>query len=269
MSKATDKQPAGDEFLSFEGVYKSFGDQEVLRGIDFTVARDETLVVLGPSGGGKSVLLRHVLGLEKPDEGIVRVDGTDITKLSERRLSPVRRKIGILFQNGALFDSMNVFFNVAFPLREAGLRDWKELENRVIESLEVVGLADQLEKMPSHLSGGMRKRVALARAIISRPQCILYDEPTAGLDPVATTVIENLILRLQKEYSVCSVVVTHHLDSAKRLADRVAFLHGGKFHFSGTPDELEATEDPVVRDFLEGRPRNNHNGNNLQKTEKI
>ncbi|MEM0896633.1 MAG: ABC transporter ATP-binding protein, partial [Verrucomicrobiota bacterium] len=249
-----ERQPAGDEdFIVFEGVKKSFGEQKVLRGIDLHVHRDETLAVLGASGGGKSVILRHILGLEKPDEGTVRVDGTDITHLGERELAPVRRNIGVLFQNGALFDSMSVFHNVAFPLREAKVRDGAEIESRVRDSLEVVGLADQLEKMPANLSGGMRKRVALARAIVSRPHCVLYDEPTAGLDPVATTTIDDLILRLQREYEVCSVVVTHHLASARRIADRIAFLHEGKVRFLGTPAELDSSEDQVVRDFTAGR----------------
>lgn len=254
-----------DDYIAFEGVRKSFGEQPVLRGIDLNIHRDETLVVLGASGGGKSVILRHILGLEKPDEGTVRVDGANITHLGERQLAPMRRNIGVLFQNGALFDSMNVFHNVAFPLREAKVRDKDEIVTRVRNSLDVVGLADQMEKMPSNLSGGMRKRVALARAIVSRPHCVLYDEPTAGLDPVATTTIDELILRLQRDYEVCSVVVTHHLESARRIAGRIAFLHEGTIRFLGTPAELDTSEDPVVQNFIAGRATGADSGDEIAK----
>ncbi|MEI6416663.1 MAG: ATP-binding cassette domain-containing protein [Verrucomicrobiota bacterium] len=230
-----------------------FGTQEVLRGLSLSVQRGETMVLLGGSGGGKSVFLKHLIGLMRPLSGKVLIEGEDISAFTERQLEPVRRKIGMLFQDGALFDSMTVFENVAFPLAERGLRDEKTLRQKVGKALELVSLQGHEEKMPVNLSGGMRKRAALARAIISEPSCILYDEPTAGLDPIVSDTINRLIRRLQRQLQVTSVVVTHDMTSTNHIADRVALLHQGRLHFCGTLEEFHASRDPLVRDFIDGR----------------
>lgn len=251
-----DETAGGKEpFIQMRGVEKSLGDQQILRGLDLEVFEGETMVLIGGSGGGKSVTLKHIIGLMCPDAGEVFVEGQNVCELGDRELSAVRRKIGVLFQNGALFDSMTVGQNVAFPLRERGERNLANLTEKVTEALGLVGLEDQLDKMPIDLSGGMRKRAALARAMICQPKCMLYDEPTAGLDPVATDAIDHLIRRMQSLYGVTSVVVTHDMKSAYDIADRIAFLREGAMYFVGTPDELKACEDPVVQDFIEGRSR--------------
>jgi phospholipid/cholesterol/gamma-HCH transport system ATP-binding protein len=242
-----------DAFFVVEDVHKKFGDQDVLRGATLTIRRGETTAIIGASGGGKSVFLKHLVGLLSPDRGKVTVDGDDISHLTERALGPVRRKIGVLFQHGALFDSMTVSQNVAFPLREEGVRDEKEIEERVFEALRVVEMERHLAKMPIDLSGGMRKRVALARAVVHRPQSILYDEPTTGLDPVGSDAINHLIRRLQKQFAVTAVAVTHDMRSAYHIADTIAYLVEGRIYFIGTPDELRAQTDPVITDFIEGR----------------
>jgi phospholipid/cholesterol/gamma-HCH transport system ATP-binding protein len=247
---------AAGAFISVGGLHKSIDGQPVLRGIDLDVMAGETVVLLGRSGGGKSVLLKHLIGLMRPDRGTITIDGQELGPLAERALGPVRRKVGVLFQDGALFDSMDVAQNVAFPLRELGRgrADPGSIADRVHEALDVVGLADQGEKMPIHLSGGMRKRVALARAIITRPKCILYDEPTAGLDPVAANSINHLIRHLQKTYQVTSVVVTHDMGCTEYVADRVAFLDQGRVAFLGTLSELATDASPPLRAFLAGQP---------------
>jgi phospholipid/cholesterol/gamma-HCH transport system ATP-binding protein len=194
-----------------------------------------------------------MIGLMQPDSGIVKVDGEDISRLSERRLAEARRKIGVLFQNGALFDSMSVAENVAFPLRERGERDGRAIAAKVREVLDAVAMGDHLDKLPMSLSGGQRKRVALARAVIARPRCILYDEPTSGLDPIASDSIAHLLLAFQKRFGVTSVVITHDLRLVDAVADRVALLYEGRIHFLGTPEELHRSTDEVVQDFVEGR----------------
>ena len=239
--------------IEVQDLRQRFGDQEVLHGVSLSVKRGETLVLLGCSGGGKSVFLRHLIGLMHPVSGKILIDGEDISQLTERTLAPIRRKIGMLFQDGALFDSMNVFENVAFPLTERGERDEKVLREKVAHALELVSLTGQEHKMPVNLSGGMRKRTALARAIISEPSCILYDEPTAGLDPIVSDTINRLIRRLQKQLHVTSLVVTHDMRSADHIADRVALMHKGKIHFFGTLEQFHASRDPLLRDFIEGR----------------
>src|SRR5437762_3324099 len=195
--------------IAVRGLKKRIGSQEILRGVDMSVATGETLVIIGRSGGGKSVLLKNLIGLMQPNEGEIRIDGQSIIGLSERQLAAIRRKVGILFQGGALFDSMTVEENIAFPLYEAGERDGRVIEQKIAEMLEVIELEGQQKKMPVNLSGGMKKGVGLARAIINRPSCILYDEPTAGLDPVVSDSINRLIRRLQERYHVTSVIVTH------------------------------------------------------------
>ena len=242
-----------EDFISIRKLYKNLGAQEVLRGVDLDVRHGETLVVIGRSGGGKSVLLKHIIGLMKPTSGEVIVEGQNIVDLSERKLSAIRKKIAILFQSGALFDSMSVENNIAFPLIESGIKDQKIIDQKVAEALEVVDLAGEQKKMPENLSGGMRKRVGLARAIVGSPTCILYDEPTTGLDPIVADSINHLIRRLQKRFQVTSIVVTHDMKSAFHVADQVAYLYEGRIYFKGTVKELQASKDPVIHDFIEGR----------------
>ena len=239
--------------IAVRGLTKKIGRQEILRGIDLTVVKGETLVIIGRSGGGKSVLLKHLIGLMQPDAGEIWIDGQNIIGLSERKLADIRRKVGILFQGGALFDSMTVEENIAFPLREAGERNPKIISEKVAEMLDVIELEGEQKKMPVNLSGGMKKRVGLARSIIRRPSCVLYDEPTAGLDPVVSDSINRLIRRLQERFHVTSIVVTHDMKSAFHIADHIAYLHEGLIHFYGTPRELEVSGDPLLQDFLLGR----------------
>src|SRR5213595_2805224 len=239
--------------IAVRGLTKKIGAQEILRGVDLTVAKGETLVIIGRSGGGKSVLLKHLIGLMTPDAGEIWIDGENIIGLKERKLAPIRLKVGSLFQGGALFDSMTVQENIAFPLEEAGERDPKKIAEKVREILEVIELEGEEEKMPVNLSGGMKKRVGLARSIISRPSCVLYDEPTAGLDRVVSDSINRLIRRLQKRFGVTSIVVTHDMTSAFHIADHIAYLHEGRIYFYGTPQELKISEDPLIQDFMLGR----------------
>ena len=246
-----------DWFLEVRDVHKSFGSQQVLRGMNLKVRRGETMVIIGGSGTGKSVTLKHIMGLLHPDRGQVFVDGADVSCLPERKLGPVRRKIGFMFQDGALFDSFNVAENVAFPLLESGLRDRKEIFGRVEEALTVVNLQEHLAKMPNNLSGGMRKRVALARAIVTQPECILYDEPTSGLDPVVSDQINILIRQMQERYKITSLVVTHDMNSAYHVADRIAYAREGRVYFLGNAEELRKHPDRVVQDFIKGRSRPN------------
>ena len=232
---------------------KSFDGRPVLHDVALTVEEGKTLVVLGRSGCGKSVVLKHLIGLMKPDAGEVLVDGEDIIGLPERKLIAVRRKIGMLFQSAALFDSMSVEANLAFPLREQGMKNEKEIDARVAEALDMVELSGEQLKMPADLSGGMRKRVGLARTIVGRPRCVLYDEPTTGLDPITSDSINHLIRRLQRRLGVTSIVVTHDMKTAFHCADRVALLHEGRVHFDGSVEDLKASTDPVITDFIEGR----------------
>jgi phospholipid/cholesterol/gamma-HCH transport system ATP-binding protein len=239
--------------ISVRGLTKRIGEQEILRGVDLDVGRGETLAIIGRSGGGKSVLLKHLIGLMQPDSGEILIEGQNIIGLKERQLGPIREKIGILFQGAALFDSMTVAENVAFPLHEAGERSPKVLREKIREMLEVVELEGQEEKMPVNLSGGMKKRVGLARAIVRRPKCVLYDEPTSGLDPVVSDSINKLIRRLQARLGMTSIVVTHDMKSAFDVANRIAYLHEGRIYFYGTPTELQLTSDRILQDFLVGR----------------
>lgn len=232
---------------------KSYNGRTVLDHLDFDVLRGECLVILGRSGSGKSVTLRQLNGLEKPEEGIVVFDGTDLTALRERELFPLRRRIAMLFQSGALFDSMNVLDNVAFPLREHTDLSEAEIRETVEHKLSLVKLREVEKKMPSELSGGMRKRVALARSLALDPEVVLFDEPTTGLDPVTSATIGTLINSIQKELGVTSVVVTHDIPLARKVGDRLAFLREGKFAFLGDWDEADRHQDREFADFLAGR----------------
>jgi len=241
-----------DLFLRFVNVEKAFGPKKVLRGVNLDVARGETVVVLGGSGSGKSVLLRHAVGLFRPDAGEVFVDSVEISRLDEDELLEPRKKVGMLFQSGALFDSMTVRENVSFALLEHTDWDDAKVQARVDEVLQLVELEGVLELMPSDLSGGMRKRVALARAIALAPAAILYDEPTTGLDPIIGHTINRLIRSLQKRLGVTSIVVTHDIQSAFAVGDRIAFLHEGRILFHGTTAEARTAAEPLLRNFLQG-----------------
>ena len=241
------------EIIAVDNLVQTIGGQEILRGFSLKVYEGETLVLLGRSGGGKSVFLRHLIGLMQPVDGTVTFNGQNISGLQERDLARVRRSMGMLFQNGALFDSMTVADNVAFPLRERGETDEVLIASKVQTALQMVDLHGHQAKMPVNLSGGMRKRVALARALINEPRCMLYDEPTAGLDPIVADSIDLLIRRLQRKLGVTSIVVTHDMKSTFTIADHVALLHEGRCYFYGTCDQLRASTDPIIRDFVEGR----------------
>jgi len=238
--------------IEFRGIHKSFGRQVVLRGVDLTVHEGETLVLLGPSGTGKSVLIKHAIGLLRPDAGDVFVDGVSIVRATPEELLAVRRRVGYVFQNAALFDSMTVLENLWLALDDdRNLRSVESCRDEAAELLEKVNLdRTVLDKYPAELSGGMRKRVGIARAIASRPKYLLYDEPTTGLDPVNAENIDRLIMELRRELGVTSIVVTHDLESAFQVGDRIALLYEGRIHACGTPDAILANDDPVVRKFV-------------------
>ncbi len=238
--------------IEIKGVHKHFGGNHVLRGIDLTIKDGETLVIIGRSGCGKSVLLKHITGLTDPDEGTVSVDGVDIATLEAKEHSQFRLKLGMLFQSSALFDSLSVRENVGFSLFEHTKMPFAEIDARVKEKLRLVGLKDIEDLMPSELSGGMKKRVGLARAICNDPKIILYDEPTTGLDPINSDVINDLILRMQEKLHVTSIVVTHDMTSAYKVGNRIAMLYNGKIIGVGTPDQIKNTTDPVIKQFITG-----------------
>jgi phospholipid/cholesterol/gamma-HCH transport system ATP-binding protein len=235
-------------------VHKAFGTNAVLRGVDLEVSEGETLAVIGASGSGKSVLLKHIVGLLQPDEGEVFVDDLQVGALTRDGLRELRRRVGYVFQFAALFDSMTINENVGLGLRRIKEMTPATIDERVRECLHLVELDGYGNRVPSELSGGQRKRAGLARAIATRPEYLLYDEPTTGLDPVTTTVIGRLIVRMRDELAVTSVLVTHDMGSAYRVSDRIAMLYEGRIRFTGTPEEVAASEDPVVRGFVEGKP---------------
>lgn len=238
--------------LDLKDLHKRLQTQHVLKGVNLEIHEGENMVIIGRSGGGKSVLLRHIMGLLRPDKGHVFFRGHDLTLISEENLTTVRREMGMLFQNGALFDSLSVGENVAFSLREDGKLSETEIEKEVARALKIVDLPGQENKMPSEISGGMKKRVALARAAISRPALMLYDEPTAGLDPIVSDSINKLILRLGEEYNMTAIIVTHDMVSAYEIADRIAMLHEGKIYCVETPEAIQKSEDPIVMRFVRG-----------------
>jgi phospholipid/cholesterol/gamma-HCH transport system ATP-binding protein len=231
---------------------KSFGRQLVLDGLNLEIEAGKTTVIIGRSGGGKSVLLKHIIGLIRPEKGQVLVDGTDITKLDERALNEIRKRFGMLFQEAALFDSMTVAENVAFPLREHTRMKEGEIRKTVADRLHAVGLTGIEAKMPSELSGGMRKRVGLARAIAMQPEIVLFDEPTTGLDPVMSEAINRLIVDTQENFNLTCVVISHDIQSIFTIGHRIAMLYEGKIIEYGTPEELRASTNPVIVQFLAG-----------------
>jgi phospholipid/cholesterol/gamma-HCH transport system ATP-binding protein len=251
MQPAETAKDGGAPAVAVEDLRKSFGSQKVLNGISLTVSRGETLAVLGRSGTGKSVLLRLIIGLEKPDSGSVLIHAQDIAGLALDQLGEIRMKMGFLFQHAALYDSLTVEQNVAFPLRHRGKKMSKsERGDRVTQLLTEVGMEGHQEKMPSDISGGMQKRVGLARALALEPDILLLDEPTAGLDPISSGEIDDLVLKLQAEHHMASIVVTHDLHSAKTIADRLALLNEGNVVIEGSFEELQRSDDEFVREFL-------------------
>jgi len=239
--------------IQLDNVYKSFGPKKVLQGFSLEVEEGETMVIIGYSGTGKSVAIKHIVGLLEPDRGTVWVDGLEVPKLPRRDLYELRARIGYVFQFAALFDSMSIGDNVAMGLRKQGKMTEKQIANRVAETLDLVDLPNVEGKFPAELSGGMRKRVGLARAIALRPKYILYDEPTTGLDPVTSAVIDALMIRMRDRLGVTSIVITHDMRSAYRVGTRIAMLDEGKVRQVGTVDEIRNTRDPIVRQFVEGR----------------
>ncbi|HET9327637.1 MAG TPA: ABC transporter ATP-binding protein [Candidatus Eisenbacteria bacterium] len=238
--------------IRIRGLSKRLGKKQVLSGLDLEIPTGETWVIIGRSGTGKSVLLKHIVGLMKPDQGSIEIDGDDIATMKEAEVNEVRKRFGMLFQGAALFDSLNVGDNVGLALREHRVMPEDKIRERVAQRLDWVGLAGSEKQRPSDLSGGMRKRVGLARAIAMDPQFILYDEPTTGLDPITADVIDQLIRAMQRRMRVTSVAVTHDLASAYKIGDQIAMLHDGKVVFQGTPDETKVTKNPLVRQFIEG-----------------
>lgn len=243
-----------DPIIRIRDLRKKFGTQEVLRGLDLDIPPGQITVIIGRSGTGKSVLLKQLMGLLRPDSGMIEIDGQDISKLDDGALRKVRNRFGMVFQNAALFDSMTVFENVAFPLREHTKLKEKEIAERVAAALASVGLADAGAKEPSQLSGGMRKRVGLARALIHRPDFLLYDEPTTGLDPIMTAQIDALIRGTQDQYAgLTSIVISHDMHATLQIADKIAMLYQGQVIFEGPPELFETTDHPVVRQFVDGK----------------
>ncbi|MBI4610499.1 MAG: ABC transporter ATP-binding protein [Candidatus Rokubacteria bacterium] len=235
-----------------EDLYKSFDGQAVLQGLSLEVPTGEVMIVIGRSGGGKTVFLKHLLGLLRPDAGRVLVDGTDITRLRPRALDGIRQRYGVVFQGGALFDSMTVFDNVAFPLREKRRLPAAEVTGRVEEKLAQVGLAGMGHKFPAEISGGMKKRVAIARALVTEPEIVFFDEPTTGLDPVLVNAIHHLILDLHRKFRFTAVMVSHEIPEIFQIAQRVAMLHAGVIVEAGPPEAIQASQNPVVQQFIRG-----------------
>jgi phospholipid/cholesterol/gamma-HCH transport system ATP-binding protein len=237
--------------IEIKNLHKAFGNNKVLQGVDLDIDTGETLVIIGRSGCGKSVLIKHIVGLLFPDEGYVKVEGRNVDEMSMKELYELRTKFGFLFQGSALFDSMTVEENISLPLVESRRKfSISEIDKKVAEKLEMVGMSGVQKLKPAELSGGMKKRVGLARALITDPDYIFYDEPTTGLDPIMSDSIDDLIKELTEKLNSTSVVVTHDMYSVKNIADRVAMMHEGKIHFSGTPSELLSSKDPIIKEFI-------------------
>lgn len=240
--------------IEFRDVHKAFGAKQVLKGFTLEIVEGETLSIIGGSGAGKSVALKHIVGLIRADQGQVLVDGRVVAELPQTELYELRRSVGYVFQFAALFDSMTIADNVGMGLKRIPGMTRTQISERVEECLHLVDLDGYGERLPSELSGGQRKRVGFARAIATQPKYLLYDEPTTGLDPVTTAVMDELMLRMRRELGVTGVAITHDMQSAYKISDRIAMLYDGRIRFQGTPDEIRACEDPVVKGFIEGRP---------------
>ncbi len=239
--------------IHLEDVHKSFGSKNILNGLDLHVEAGETFVIIGRSGIGKSVTLRHIVGLLHPDSGTVRVFDDDLSTFSEKQLRQHRRSIGYLFQDGALLNWLSLEDNVALPLREHQAGTASEIQAKVLETLDHVELREHRHKLPTEISGGMRKRAGLARALVTDPKIVLYDEPTSGLDPISSSIINELVRDLQKKFGMCQVIVTHDMHSAFTIADRIGMLHNGRLQAIGTPDEIRNSSSDAVIQFVEGR----------------
>ncbi|MBP9095474.1 MAG: ABC transporter ATP-binding protein [Ignavibacteria bacterium] len=248
MGKDSDK----DYVINIENVKKAFGKNVVLKDVNLKVKEGESIVTLGKSGTGKSVILQCIAGLLKPDEGKILVYGENVPSLDDEELQTIRKKIGFLFQSGALYDSMSVRENLSFPLKRLTDLSDEEITTKVIEALKNVGLENAIDKMPSELSGGMKKRIGLARTLITDPKIMLYDEPTTGLDPSTSREISQLVLEVQKKYKTTSIIVTHDMECARMVADRIVVLKDGEYIVEGTFDELQKSDDPFVKSFFEG-----------------
>jgi len=237
--------------IQVRGLHKAYSDNHVLRGIDLDIMRSQKNVIIGGSGAGKTVLMRHLVVLERPDSGSIKLDGDEITKLSEVQLADVRKSFGMVFQGSALFDSMSVFDNVAFPLREQRGISRKEIRSRVFAKLEALGVADAAKRYPGDISGGMKKRVAVARALVVEPAILIYDEPTAGLDPLAARNVDRLVLETEEKFAVTSIIITHDMATCLDTGDRVSMIHEGRIRVTCRPHELMTSDDPAVRRFVE------------------
>jgi phospholipid/cholesterol/gamma-HCH transport system ATP-binding protein len=240
--------------IRVEGLTKSFGANLVLRGVDLEMPKGSVTIIIGRSGGGKSVFLKHLIGLMRPDSGRVLIENLDITRLSGHDLEPVRRRYGVVFQNGALFDSLTCYDNVAFPLRETTRLSRADIRARVEAALEQVELTGVGPKYPAEISGGMRKRVAIARALVTEPEIIFFDEPTTGLDPILVNTIHRLIQGLHRKLHFTAVMVSHEIPEIFEIADRVAMLHDGRIVETGPPDTIQSSANPIVRKFINGEP---------------
>ncbi|MDJ0766297.1 MAG: ATP-binding cassette domain-containing protein [Myxococcota bacterium] len=237
--------------ISIRNLHKSWGKNHVLRGIDLDLLKGKKNIIIGGSGAGKTVLMRQIVVLDRPDKGSIKIDGVEITTLSETKLAHIRAGFGMVFQLSALFDSMSVFDNVAFPLREQGDLSRKEIKERVMAKLEALNVADAADRFPGDLSGGMKKRVAVARALVREPKILIYDEPTAGLDPLGARNVDRLILEMDDVFDVTSIVITHDMATCIDVGDQVSMIHQGKIHVTCKPNELASSRDQVVRTFVE------------------
>lgn len=256
-----------EPYIRVDNITQQFGEQQVLRGVSFEVKRGEMLALIGGSGAGKSVILKHVAGLMDPLTGHVYIDGEEISNIPERKKFRLRAKLGVMFQGGALFDSMTVEDNVAFPLIEEGKWTNREIQEKVDVVLDSVGLAGHNLKMPANLSGGMIKRVAIARAMVTMPECLLYDEPTAGLDPIVTDSVSYLMRRICVDDNKTSIIVTHDMTSVMQVADRIIYLRNGTMYWTGTPKEMKESQDQVLQDFLQGNAHEDWTRLHAQKQE--
>jgi phospholipid/cholesterol/gamma-HCH transport system ATP-binding protein len=255
--------------IEIKGIHKWFGTHHVLKGVDLTIKEGETIVIIGRSGCGKSVLLKHIMAILEPDEGDIKIDGRSMFSMEPEEQDQFRLQLGMLFQGAALFDSLTVLENVGFSLFEHTNLSEEVISQRVLEKLRMVGLMEIENLMPASLSGGMKKRVGLARAICNEPKIILYDEPTTGLDPINADVINELILRMQKQLKVVSIVVTHDMTSAYKVADRIAMLYEGRIICVGTPDEIRNSPDPIVQQFITGSARGPITDKQQKETESL
>ena len=251
MTASKKSEPEPDAQIVVKELHKSWGDNHVLRGVNLEILRGKRNIIIGGSGAGKTVLMRHLLVLERPDSGTIDLDGVELTKLGEVKLAAIRSRFGMVFQGSALFDSMSVFDNVAFPLREQGGFSKREIRERVMKKLDELGVADAANRAPGDISGGMRKRVGVARALIKEPEILIYDEPTAGLDPLGARNVDRLIMEADELFHVTSVVITHDMASCLDIGERVSMLHEGRIRITCHPSELQNSDDDAVKRFVE------------------